>query len=40
MTAEQAEIVIELLTLIAGISLFNVICYIFRKAYDFFNMFF
>lgn len=40
MTVEQAQLIIDLLYLIAGLKLFEVVCYLFRKAYEFFNMFF
>lgn len=40
MTADQAQLVIDLLYLLVGFKLFEIVCFLFRKAYDFFNMFF
>lgn len=40
MSADQAQLVIDLLYLLAGFKLFEIVCYLFRKAYDFFNLFF
>lgn len=40
MTADQAQLVIDLLYLLAGFKLFEIICFLFRKAYEFFKLFF